>query len=99
MYKVIYADDHMIDGFECDDFERAKNEALDILLEWQVSAVNDLQDINNPSEEDIDNYNYIIENGCVYIEKDGEEFWYPSAEDLQSVCWMPWEELKKNNLV
>ena len=99
MFQVIYADDHMIDGFECDSFEQAKAEALDILYTWQESAIADMQDTENPSQEDIDNYDYIINEGCAYVEKDGEEYWYPSVEDLRAVHWMPWEDLKKNNLV
>ena len=95
MFTVVYSDEHMIDSFECDTFERAKDEALDILANWQVSAVNDINDINNATQSEIDNYDCIIENGCVYIEKDGEEFWYPSPEDLKAVSWVPFEDYLK----
>ena len=94
-YRTIYDGDSFIDGIEFDDFESAKNTALDILCEWMQSCFADA-----PQE-----WNMMVNNCMTWVEEYDEEedewidIWYPSDEDLESIGWFEITEDIKNRMV
>ena len=99
-WEVAWSTEDTSDGYCCDSFEEAKDGALDILATWQVEKIAEFKDSFNPTEEEIADYNYMIDNCYVEVHKynpdtdEYEEYWEPSYEDEKSVGWVYWEELE-----
>lgn len=98
---MIYETSSFSGGIEYDFFEEAKETALDILCDWQSNETCDWNRPFNPTEEQIDRYDYMIFNYRVWVEEYNEdegyweEIWSPSQEELEMCSWLEWEELKE----
>lgn len=96
-WLCIFDTDCSCDGVECDTLEEAQSYAEDCLVEWATEEMSKWEDINNPTEEEIDDYDYMIYNCASYVQKYDEwtdkyeDYWYPDEEKLG---WLPWEEFK-----
>ena len=91
------------DGIEFDSFEAAKADAEDTLVEWMVEERNRWKNVFHPTEEELDNYNYMICNCSVWVAKynpntdEYETEWEPSYEDEEALGWkeLTMEDIQK----
>ena len=100
-WMVVYDTDDMTDGFGCDSFEEAKDDALGILCNW-MNAERGTWKVENhipvPDEEQKENWNYMIETCSVYVQKyipytdEYETCWNPDDHDLKNIGWDTYEE-------
>lgn len=96
-FCVVYETDSFIDGFECDTFEEAKDDAIKTLVQWMVDEQSDWKS-DNPIEEEKENWDYMIYNCSSYVKKynadtdEYEDYWYPSAEELEEIGWILYGE-------
>lgn len=92
-WAVVWDTSDFCDGIGCPSFEYAKSDAIDTLVMWMTEARNEWEDVFNPTDEELDNYNYMICNSCVYVQKydpmkdEYEDYWSPSYEDEESIGW------------
>ena len=99
-WQVVWSTEDCTDGYGCDSFDEANDSALDTLATWQAEKIAEFKDCFNPTEEEIDDYDYMIANFYVKVYKynpntdEYEEYWEPSYEDEKSVGWVYWEELE-----
>ena len=90
---AVWDTDSCCDGMGCASFEAAKGEALDTLVLWMVDARNEWDELFNPTDNELDNYNYMICTNRVYVQKynpmtdEYEDYWYPSYEDEEEIGW------------
>ena len=109
-YKMLYDGGHFVDGIEFDDFEDAKDNAIETLIMWMAEESYFWERNENGipclTELQIENWNWMIGDCCVCIVEwdeeakdweDVDDAWYPSYEDENEIGWMEWEELKKKN--
>lgn len=98
MYKVVWHNENYINFAPNDEyytFEEAKNEAKNLLRFWASEerekwAVNETTHLSEPTEEQIDDWNEMIENCYIYIVKtEGIDL---SDEDYKEIGWMKWNE-------
>lgn len=99
-YCMICETDSDCDGVEYDDLESAKDGAIECLVNWQVDERNRHPiDYNDWTEQDIDDWNYFIDNCSarvnIYMPETDNYEWYPSAEQEKEIGWLPYEELKE----
>ena len=79
--------DNACDGIGFESFGAAKCCAEDTLLEWMCWERDEWKDPFNPTENELDNYNYMIWNNSVCVKKynpdtdEYEEVWSPSYEE------------------
>ena len=99
-FEVAWSTGDTSDGYYCDSFEEAKDNALDTLATWQTIQIAEFKDPLHPTKEEIEQYNYMIDNCYVEIYKynentdEYEECWEPSYEDEKFVGWVYWDELE-----
>ena len=92
-YQVVWNTDDCTDGFGSESIEAAKNEVMDTYLKWKVWCQEEWEDIYYPTEEELDDYNYMINENYAYVQKynpdtdEYEEEWWPSDEDLKKIGW------------
>lgn len=99
-FCVMFDTDSFCDGFECDSFEYAKDEAIETLIDWMVEEYSNWEDDDNhiPTEQEKENWDYMIYNCSVYVEKynedtdEYEDYWYPSDEELKEIGWVTIDE-------
>lgn len=112
-FLMVFDMDHTIDGIEFDTFEEAKNDAIYTLegwiieeqIEWDYETDNDgISVIPHPTEAQIESWDYMINNCCVYVVEwddetnqweDSDYGWWPSYDDENEIDWLEWDELKK----
>ena len=92
-WQEIWSTDNFTDGMESHSFEQAKADALDTLIMWMADESNEWEDMFNPTDAELDDYNYMIFNYYVEVRKynpmtdEYEEYWFPSNEELESIGW------------
>ena len=93
-WMVVYDGDSFTDGFGCASLDEAKDRALGILVDWaEAERMNWKTD--PPTEDEIDDFDYMIYNCSVWVEKynpdtdEYEEYWSPSYEDEKEIGWEP----------
>lgn len=102
-YHMIYDGDSFCDGVDCESYEEAKDQAEECLVNWMVEERETWKDIFNPTEKELDNYNYMICNCCTWIEKYNpatdtyEEYGGLSYEDEERIGWkeLTMEDIEK----
>lgn len=105
-YCMIFNTSDCTDGVEYDDFEEAKYAAREVLTNWihdeQCKWEFDVNGIPHPTEEQIEEWDMMIEECSTYVAEWNEEeqdfydekmnYWFPEEDDVD---WLEWEELKK----
>lgn len=92
-FCMVWDNDSCVDGIGCADFELAKDDALETLIQWMTDARKEWTDCFCPTEEELEKYNYMIDSCSVHVDKynpdtdEYEEFWYPSYEDEEQIGW------------
>lgn len=107
-FKMIFDGGHFVDSIEFDDFDGAKNDAIETLILWMSEECyyweHDENGVPHPTEAQIENWDTMINDCCVYVvewdEETGEwedmdDAWFPSYEDEYEIGWMEWERCKK----
>ena len=107
-FKMIYDGGHFVDGIEFDNFEDAKDNAIETLVLWMQEETYgwkfDENGVPHPTEVQIENWDYMIGDCCVCVVEwneetggweDVDDAWYPSYEDKYEIGWMEWEHYKK----
>lgn len=90
---MVWDTDDTCDGIGCPSFEYAESEAIDTLVMWMTDARNEWNDVFNPTDEELDDYNYMICTSSVYVQKydpmtdEYEDYWGPSYEDEEEIGW------------
>jgi len=110
-YQVVY-DFGCSDGVnEFDNFEDAKDDAINTLVEWicdeQYTWEVDKDGVPHPTDEQIDSWDIMINECCIYVRewKEDEQtyydekmnYWFPSYEEENDINWLEWEALKKKH--
>lgn len=91
-WTVVCNAEHFEHSFTSPSFEQAKCDALDVLLEW-MHAERAGWDSFKPTQEQIDNWDYMIETCCVSVMRcfrdsdDYEELWEPDDAELKRIGW------------
>lgn len=106
-YCMIFDMGHTVDGIEHDDFEQAKVDAIDTLLTWIADETRnwklDENYIPRPTEEQIDSWDTMINDCCVYVVQwdetsnewdDVDNAWFPPYEIENEINWLEWADLK-----
>ena len=105
IYEVVYDTDSFTDGFETPSIAQGKQDALDLLIEW-AGQDRDWYGVRMPTEEEIEDWDYMIFNCSVEVvryDENEDEFgtdpnyevvWEPSYEDEKRIGWVEWEEKK-----
>lgn len=109
-FQMIFDCGHTIDGIEHDTFEDAKFDAIETLAQWMVDEKGewavDANGIPHPTEAQIESWDQMIADCCVYVVEwdeeegsyqDADDAWYPSAEDENEAEWLTWDELKEKH--
>ena len=100
-YMVCWDNDSACDGFDVDSLGEAISDAEDTLSTWICDEVSGWKDINNPTQEEINNYDYMIYNYSVWVDQynpDTDEYetiWEPDEVTEKAVGWLTWDELKQ----
>ena len=94
--------DSFSDGVECDTLKEAKYHCLDCLEGWMVDEVSNLCDAVREGKktraEAVELWNYMISSCEVWVwrrDRAGEkwqEYWTPSAKELEDIGWKELEE-------
>lgn len=102
MYKVLWDTDSCCDSFISPSLEQAKEDALDLLLEWGTQEMHDWNS-TRPLPDQIERWDYMIDNCCVWViecEDDSRidcdaynTVWEPTDEDLKQIGWVYFDEL------
>lgn len=97
VYTVVYDTENFCDGFDCDSYDDAVGSALDILMSWMYDGELTWHpgDGTVPTEEQLDDWNYFINNNEVRIYKhaagtehdDNDLVWYMDTEDVEPIGW------------
>jgi hypothetical protein len=101
-FRYIVDGDHFIDGFDAADLKDAQNGAIETLILWMQEESCDwafLPDgTPNPTEDQKENWDYMIYNCGVWVEEldpetgKWEEVWSPSDEDCDRIGWKTFAE-------
>lgn len=92
-FRMVWDTDTCCDGIDCESFGAAKCQAEDTLVEWMTQERSEWADVFAPTEEELDNYNYMICNSSVSVYKydpDTDEYveeWGPSYEEEEALGW------------
>lgn len=108
-YKMVFDMVDSIDGIEFDSFEAAKADMEDTYVNWMTYECHHWKIVDGiplPTEEQIEDYDYMIENFCCWIVKwvdelgDYEDIDYGYTlpqEELEALGWMEWNKFAKLN--
>ena len=100
-WLTTYSTDHFCDGVEYDTFEEARAMAI----EWLIECMHDMFGaIGMPetwTESQKEEWDYMIESTCAYVEKRTEEdpnvlwenYWDPTDQDLEQIGWISTEDV------
>lgn len=98
MYRVRWENEFCIDSFDRPSMDEAIHDALDLLLEWESQERYDWKS-TQPSQEQIDRWNYMIDECHVGVFRlDGERLvhvWNPTEDDFKRVGWMYFDDLDR----
>ena len=92
-WRMSFETDDNADGVDLDSFEVAKADAEDTLVQWMVDARSCWKDVFHPTEKELEDYNYMICNCSVRVDKynphtdEYETEWEPSYEDEEALGW------------
>ena len=100
---MVYDGDSFIDGIDYDTIEAAIASAEDTLLEWEAETMYgwkfDENGIPQPTEKQIEDWDYMIYNMGVWVVPNGKDYddavWTMSDELCEQIGWLTWEELLK----
>ena len=91
-YIVVYDTDNFCDSYGCGSLDEAKDFALEMLINW-MAAERDEWKSKEPTEEECERFDYMIENCSVEVceynpaTDEYDEVWNPSDEDLERIGW------------
>ena len=97
-YRVIIDTEHSTDGADEKTFGSAKANVYDGYIEWMTDETLRWKDPEHPTEKEKENWDMMIYNCGMYIEKynpktdEYEEYWYPSDRELKRIGWKPFIE-------
>lgn len=97
-YMTLWDNDSDCDGIGYDSLGAAQCSAEDILLEWMCQARAEWKDVFNPTEEELENYNYMICSCSAYVGKynpgtdEYKEYWWPDEDEIG------WKELTMEDI-
>ncbi len=105
IFTTIHDGDSFIDGSDHATLEEALFDARETLILWEQEEISDKgwqfdeNGIPHPTEEQIENWDYMINNcNCWVVEKDDQgntvEEHYLTDEDYKEIGWQEWAELK-----
>ena len=104
-YCMIFDTDNVTDGIEFESLEAAKCDAFDIYILWEGEEMWNwemVDGIPRPTEEQIENWDYMIDNCYCHVakwvpEEDSysETVWEPSDKELSDIGWDYWANLKE----
>lgn len=111
-YCLVFDTDSCTDGAEFDDFEAAKATMIDIYISWATDESADWKTkeennrwILNPTEEQIEEWDYMIESCTCWIAEWNEEektyydddmnYYFLSNEECEEINWQYWDEIVK----
>lgn len=92
-FRMVWDTDTYCDGIDCESFGAAKCQAEDTLIEWMCQERGEWEDQFCPTEEELNNYNYMVYNSSVSVYKydpdtdEYEEEWSPSYEEEEKLGW------------
>ena len=90
---VVWDNGECCDSVDAESFELAKCHALSILMTWMFEARDVWEDVFNPTDDELNTYNYCICESSVEVQKynpstdEYEEYWAPSDEDEAEIGW------------
>ena len=109
-YCMMFDMGHTVDGNEFDNFDDAKYSAIETLIAWMAEECYfwnyDENHVPCPNEKQIEDWDKMIHECCVYVVEwdeeagdweDIDDAWFPSYEVENEIGWMEWDELKKKN--
>lgn len=91
-YHVHWDTDNCCDACDCESFEQAKEEALDILLEWMAEAQYSWRS-DTPTQEQAESWDYMIYSCGVSVARYDpwtdtyDTIWEPSQDELDEIGW------------
>lgn len=97
-WHVIWNAEDCTDGFDCPSLGAAKCAAEDTMFNWLCDARDEWADMFNPTDEELDDFNYMIYNCDAGVYKynpdtdEYEEYWFPDCEKLG------WKELTREDI-
>lgn len=104
-WQMVWNNDSCVDGIDFESFGAAEECAEDTLVLWQThEASNYPSDLNDWNEEQIEDWDYMIYNFSVRVDKynpdtdEYEQYWSPSYEDEKAIGWELYEDLLKDML-
>ena len=92
-WQMVFDTDSDCDGIGFESFGAAKCDAEDTLVMWMCQERGEWKDPFCPTEDELDNYNYMIFNSSVEVRKynpdtdEYDEYWSPSYEDEENLGW------------
>ena len=92
-WVMCFDTDSFCDGIGFDSFGAAEAVAEDTLAEWMCQQRMEWKDPFHPTEEELDEYNYMICTSSVEVRKynpktdEYDEFWSPSYEVEEQIGW------------
>lgn len=92
-WMMLWDNDSACDGISCDSLGAAQASAEDTLIEWMTQTRMEWKDVFNPTEKELEDYNYMICSCSAYVGKynpdtdEYEEYWWPDEEEIG------WKEL------
>jgi hypothetical protein len=107
-YCMVFNTEDCTDGIEFDTFEEAKIDMEETYVNWRINEMSSWKTDENgnpcPTPEQIEGYDYMIDNCCCYISEWDEEsgcyndmdnsYWMPD-EELEEIGYVEWDKLKK----
>lgn len=97
-YMMLWDNDHACDGIGYDSLGAAQASAEDTLLEWMCQTRAEWKDFFNPTEEELEDYNYMIYNCSAYVAEynpdtdEYDEYWWPDNDTIG------WKELTMEDI-
>ena len=106
-YKMVFDMPSVIDSIDHNDFENAKDDALETLINWELEFIGQHniknEDISTWTEKTIEAWDMMIEDSDVSVQKYNpyldtyETCWRPSEKDLEQIRWLPTDKFKYEN--
>ena len=84
-YQVVWSNENAADGFGCESYEDAKDSALTVLEGWMEEQGSQMD--YPPTQDQIDDWNYMIYNCYVVIYK-----YNPMTDDYDEVDGLTYED-------
>ena len=100
-WRLVWETDDDCDGIDFNAFAQAKGNAEDLLVEWMSQTRQEWKDVWNPTDDELDDYNYMIVTCSVSVHNydpnadEYAEFWSPTQEELEKLGW---KELTRDDI-